>query len=158
MLLQCLQEAKSLPTGSKPWQISGNGGTERDSGPNKLHKLSLLSFVAVSLFEAIKSNLFTPSQVTLHITVCLSDLVSRFLTATPLLGGPKTFFFHRVLSPLSAVLAIRGPYPKPDETTHSIGSQFFISILMLTSIIHDAPIPMSDFSNRKLIRMSHRFL
>ena len=29
---------------------------------------------------------------------------------------------------------------------------------MLTSIIHNAPIPMSDFSNRKLIRISHRFL
>jgi len=62
-------------------------------GPNKLRELFFSSFLAVSLFVDIKSNLFTPSQVTLHMTVCLSDLVSRFLTVASVLGVQKQFFF-----------------------------------------------------------------
>jgi hypothetical protein len=47
----------------------------------------------------VQINTFTP--IPSHsATDSLSDLVQRFITCSPLLGGPKTFF-HRGLNPLS---------------------------------------------------------
>ena len=73
-------------------------------------------------------------------------------------GGSENNSFHCCLSPLSAALAILGPFPEPDKFTQYTDSHFLASILMLSSITHIASIPLSDFSDRKFINVSHRFL
>ena len=64
---------------------------------------------SVIIFRLYKLTVSDKTQVTLNLTVSLSDLVSRILAGPPLLGvgwgGPKKFL-HRSPNPLSAALLL----------------------------------------------------
>jgi hypothetical protein len=88
--VQVLRIGSAEETGENRYKLPGPGAPEGGPGPDYVAYvfLFLCSIIICRLYKLALSD---QAQVTLQLTVSLSDLVCRFVTGA-LAGGPKIFF------------------------------------------------------------------